>query len=161
MFPHTRNLTWALCALAVLVPRALTAQEDVNKSNGTLPLNKVVMFNSGVAYFEHRGEIDGNTKLDLAFRVDDINDLLKSMILEDRGGGTVSTVTYGSRDPITKTLKTFPVDLTGNPTLGQLLSQVRGERVQVDAPNPIVGVLLGVETRKKEIGRDHETIHEE
>ena len=30
------------------------------------------------------------------------------MVLQDRGGGTISTVTYGSKDPITKTLKTFP-----------------------------------------------------
>ena len=158
MSSHTCKLTWALCALVVLAPRALPAQEEANKANGTLPLNKVVVFNSGVAYFEHRGDIEGNTKLDLAFRVDDINDLLKSMILEDRGGGTISTVTYGSRDPIAKTLQTFPIDLTDNPTLGSILRQVRGERVQIDAPTPITGVLLGVETRKREVGKDHDTV---
>ena len=161
MSRQTRTLSWALCALATLVPSAVLAQEEANKANGTLPLNKVVMFNSGVAYFEHRGDIEGNTKLDLAFRVDDINDLLKSMILEDRGGGTISTVTYGSRDPITKTLQTFPIDLTDNPTLGSILRQVRGERVQIDAPTPITGVLLGVETRKREVGKDHDTVEAE
>jgi len=163
MSRRTHQLTWALYALVALAPTVLLAQEAANKSdapavNATLPLNKVVMFNSGVAYFEHRGDIEGNTKLDLAFRVNDINDLLKSMILEDRGGGTISTVTYGSRDPITKTLQTFPIDLTDNPTLGSVLRQVRGERLQIDAPNPITGILVGVETRKREVGKDHETV---
>ena len=76
------------------------------------------MFNSGVGFFEHRGEVEGDAKVDLKFNVDDINDLLKSMVLQDLGGGQISTVTYGSNDPITKTLKTFPIDLTNNPTLG-------------------------------------------
>jgi len=33
--------------------------------------------------------------------------------------------------------------------------------VQVDAPTPITGVLVGVEKRKKEVGKDHETIEVE
>src|SRR5262249_60541113 len=126
-----------------------------------VPLGKVVMFTSGVGYFEHRGEVDGNAKIEMRFNVDDINDLLKSMILEDRGGGKISTVTYGSRDPITKTLKTFPIDLTNNPSLGAILDQVRGEKVEIDAPNPTTGVLLGVEKRKKEVGTTHEVVETE
>ena len=64
------------------------------------------MFSSGVGYFQHQGKVDGDASVDFKFRVDNINDLLKSMTLEDRGGGQISTVTYGSRDPITKTLQT-------------------------------------------------------
>ena len=82
-------------------------REAAGAGDAALPLNRVVMFNSGVGYFEHRGDVEGDAKIDLQFRVDDINDLLKSLILEDRGGGTISTVTYGSRDPITKTLPKF------------------------------------------------------
>lgn len=141
-------------------PAAKAAAEKA-ADKGPLPLNKVVMFNSGVGYFEHRGQVEGDTQIDLRFRVEDINDLLKSMILEDRGGGKISTVTYGSRDPITKTLKTFPVDLTGNPTLGAILDQMRGERMEVEATTPITGVLLGVEKRKKEVGKDHEVVETE
>ena len=160
--------TWGICALVLggllahpLVSVGQEGAKPADKGEAALPLNKVVMFNSGVGYFEHRGNVDGDTKIDLRFRVEDINDLLKSMILEDRGGGTISTVTYGSRDPITKTLKTFPVDLTANPTLGQILDQVRGERVQIEAPAAITGVLLGVEKRKKEVGKDHDVVEVE
>jgi hypothetical protein len=161
--PITRALAHGILTVGFGVlaawPLVSSAQEVAKGS--ALPLNKVVMFNSGVGYFEHQGSVEGDTHVDLNFRVDDINDLLKSMILQDQGGGTISTVTYGSRDPITKALKTFAVDLTSNPTLGQILSQVRGERIQVDAPNEISGVLMGVEKRTKEVGKDHEKIEVE
>ncbi|MEX2316546.1 MAG: hypothetical protein WD669_05300 [Pirellulales bacterium] len=114
-----------------------------------VPVKRVVLFSSGVGYFQHQGQVTGNAAVDLKFQVDDVNDLLKSMVLEDLGGGQISTVTYGSRDPITKTLKTFAIDLTTNPTLGQLLSQVRGEKVEINAPTAITGTIVGVETQKQ------------
>jgi hypothetical protein len=123
--------------------------EDSAKANDSkLPIKRVVLFSSGVGYFQHQGKVDGDASVDFKFRVDNINDLLKSMTLEDRDGGQISTVTYGSRDPITKTLQTFSIDLTKSPTLGQLLSQIRGEKIEVDAPSKIEGTIIGVEKRK-------------
>ena len=118
------------------------------------------MFSSGVGFFEHDGDVTGNTHVDLRFNVNDINDLLKSMVLQDFGGGKISTVTYESKDPITKTLKTFAIDLTNQPTLADLLKQIRGESVQVEAPQPITGKIVGVERRKIRVDKD-ETIDED
>ncbi|MEX0936305.1 MAG: hypothetical protein WDZ59_00485 [Pirellulales bacterium] len=126
-----------------------TEQEDAASSK--VPVRRVVMFSSGVGYFEHLGEVEGDATVDLKFNVDDVNDLLKSMVLRDLGGGRISTVTYGSRDPITKTLETFAIDLTSDPSLGQLLAQIRGERVQIDAPTAIEGTIVGVETKREEV----------
>jgi hypothetical protein len=157
-----RHVTLGLFFVAAsgLAASALAQEQQKAGQQSTVPLEKVVLFTSGVGYFEHRGEVDGDAKIEMRFNVDDINDLLKSMVLEDRGGGKISTVTYGSRDPITKTLATFPIDLTNNPTLSDILNQVRGQKIQVDAPNAASGVLLGIEKRKKEIGKD-ETIEVE
>lgn len=124
-----------------------------------LPLKKVVLFNSGVGYYEHRGTVTGDATVELKFNVDDVNDLLKSLVPQDLDGGRVSTVTYGSRDPITKTLQTFALDLTQNPTLGQLLDQARGEWVEVETSKNINGTILGVERRKRAV-RD-EVLEEE
>ena len=63
----------------------------------------------------------------------------------------MSTVTYDSRDPITRTLKSFAIDLTDNAGLGNLLWQMRGERVEVTTPNLVQGVILGVETKKERV----------
>jgi hypothetical protein len=158
-YPESFAMPTRLHTVAVLVtgfvaasfasPRAALAKDADNSAKA--PVKRIVLFNSGVGYFEHQGQVDGNASIDLKFDVDDVNDLLKSMVLEDRDGGTISTVTYGSRDPITKTLQTFAIDLTSNPTLGQLLAQIRGERIEIDAPNKIEGSIVGVETQTQMI----------
>jgi hypothetical protein len=119
-----------------------------------LPLSEVVLYTSGVGYFERDGQVEGNAQVELRFKTEDINDLLKSLVVQDHDGGSVSTVTYGSRDPIDKTLKSFGIDLTTNPGLGELLGQVRGERIELAMPGPVTGTVLSVETKKKPVGED-------
>ena len=114
----------------------------------------MALFSSGVGFFEHDGEVTGDAHVDLQFKVQDIDDLLKSMVLQDFGGGRISTVNYGSKEPLTKTLKSFSIDLTGQPSMADLLRQVRGESVEVDAPQPVTGTIIGVEKRKVRSGKD-------
>src|SRR5205085_2059742 len=96
-----------------------------------LPIGQVVLFSSGVGYFQREGAIEGNTRVDLSFPVTDINDLIKSMVLRDLDGGHISTVNYESNAPIERTLKSFAINLTGNPGFGQILDQMRGEKVEI------------------------------
>jgi hypothetical protein len=133
-----------VCLVVITLVTATWADE---KTSNPLPLSKVVLFNAGVGFYQHDAEITGDQTVELKFNVTDINDLLKSMVLQDLGGGKVSTVTYNSLEPITKTLKTFAVDLTQNPTLFDLLGQLRGERIEVESPGKVVGVILGLERR--------------
>ncbi|MBY0522707.1 MAG: DUF4139 domain-containing protein, partial [Gemmataceae bacterium] len=74
-----------------------------------LPIANVVLFSSGVGYFQREGEVQGNARIDMSFPVQDINDLLKSMVLSDLGGGHVSAVSYDSQAPIDKTLRSFAI----------------------------------------------------
>ncbi|NOS80386.1 MAG: hypothetical protein HOP32_02240 [Nitrospira sp.] len=128
-----------------------------------LPLSKIVLYSSGVGYFQHDGTVNNRTQLNLRLHTNQINDMLKSLVVQDFGGGRVSTVTYGSHDPVTKTLGGFGVNLNGNPTLGQILTQVRGEPIELTAPNPISGTLLGVEKKTESIGEgsQHRVIEQE
>lgn len=139
---------WA-CALGVAAP-AVAADKP---AEAAVPVKKVVLYSSGVGYFERSGEVEGDAKLDLRFQTAEVNDLLKSLVPRDLGGGQVSTVTYGSMDPITRTLKTFAIDLTDNPTLGALLAQVRGEGVEIrQGGQPTEGTIVGLEKRREEAG---------
>ncbi len=128
-----------------------------------LPLSKIVLYSSGVGYFQHDGTVNNRTQLNLRLHTNQINDMLKSLVVQDFGGGRVSTVTYGSHDPVTKTLGGFGINLNGNPTLGQILTQVRGEPIELTAPNPISGTLLGVEKKTESIGEgpQHRVIEQE
>lgn len=144
-------LSIAALAVAVLAACPLVWAAD---DAPDLPVKRVVIFSSGVSFFEHNGDVTGNATVDLKFNVKDVNDLLKSMVLQDMGGGRISTVSYGSRDPITRTLQTFAIDLTNDPSLADLLRQVRGEGIELDVPNKIVGTIVGVETRIEAVGKD-------
>lgn len=139
-------------ALGTIGGGASALSQEAKPADSALPLKKVVLFNSGVGFYEHSSQLEGDARVDLKFNVENINDLLKSLVLQDLGGGRISTVTYGSQDPITKTLKTFAIDLTSNPTLAQLLDQIRGEEVKIAAPNQILGKIVGVERRKHKVG---------
>jgi hypothetical protein len=142
----------AACLLAVSVPAWAQQASDTAR----LPITRIVLFTSGVGYFERDGQVDGSARVDLRFHTQNINDLLKSLVLQDAGGGRVSTVNYDNRDPIDKTLKSFAIDLTSNPTVGQLLGQVRGERVEAStmAKTMLVGTIVSVENKKKPAGKD-------
>ena len=59
-----------------------------------VPVKQVVLFSSGVGYFEHFGSVKGNGSTELQFKTQQINDILKSLVLQDLDGGKVSTVTY-------------------------------------------------------------------
>ena len=117
--------------------------------NADVPITKVVLFSSGVGYFEHAGTVRGNSSTELRFKTGQINDILKSLVLQDQDGGHVGAITYPSQDPLTKTLKSFQVDITQNPSLAQLLNQLRGARVTIQArAERHTGTVLGVETRR-------------
>jgi hypothetical protein len=126
-----------------------------------LPIAQVILFSSGVGYFQREGELEGNARVDLTFPGTDVNDLLKSLVLQDTNGGKVGTINYDSPDPIEKTLKSFALDLTYNPSLGQLLNQARGEKIEVTLqqspsaqPGPLSGVILGMESQRQPHGKD-------
>jgi len=119
-----------------------------------LPLTGLVLYTGGVGYFQRDGVVEGDASLELSFPAKDVNDILKSLILRDLDGGRVEGVTYASRDPLTRTLKSFAVDMTGNPGLAELLTQLRGEAVEIAAPERMAGSIAGVERQENKEGPD-------
>jgi hypothetical protein len=134
---------------------------DAHDRAARLPIGQIVLFSSGVGYFQREGAVEGNARVDLSFPVSDINDLLKSMVVRDMDGGVVSTVSYDSNAPVEKTLKSFAVNLNGNPSFAGILSQARGEKVEVvlqqtnaTQPGTLTGTVIGVETQHQPAGKD-------
>src|SRR5947209_1111275 len=161
-----RSLYWlapltGACLLAgviALLPRATKAEPKAAGDNtaaaSALPIKNVVLFSSGVGYFQRKGEVEGNARVELTFQVRDINDLIKSMVIQDEKG-VVSAVSYDSLDPVDRTLKSFAVNLTNNPSFSQILAQLRGEKVEIvlnqgaaNQPGTVTGSILGTEQHK-------------
>ena len=54
----------------------LVALLTVRKDLELFPVTKVVLSKNGVAYFERRGQVQGNSNVELFFRTSDMNGLL-------------------------------------------------------------------------------------
>ncbi|HYV96762.1 MAG TPA: hypothetical protein VE967_04815 [Gemmatimonadaceae bacterium] len=149
-----RSLLVGLAATSAALGHALQAQSGSPQSPRTdVPVRNVVLFSSGVGYFEHAGTVRGDGATELRFSANQINDILKSLVLQDLDGGRISTITYPSQDPLARALHSFQVDITGNPSLASLLNQLRGARITAVAPGgeKISGSILGVEVRRHEV----------
>ncbi len=132
--------------------RPPTAARPVEGPAATpLPVARVVLFTSGVGYFSRQGTVEGDARVDLQFPETDVNDLLKSLTVEDLNGGTLGAISYDSQQPVDKLLSSFAIDLSGQPPLSQILTQARGEAVELTLPAPapaVTGVVVGVEERQ-------------
>ena len=141
----TRRSPPTLVALTVLATLAAPLAAD---QKADIPVSRVVLYSSGVAYFEHAGQVEGDATLALRFKTDQINDVLKSMVFADADGGTVSSVDYASNDPVERALRSFGIDLSGDPSLPDLLKQLRGAQIVVTAPEEVIGSVLNVQARQ-------------
>jgi hypothetical protein len=118
-----------------------------------LPLNRVVLYSSGVGYFEHRFQAAGPLGLSLSFDYSAINDVLKSLTIFDPASAAVS-VRYPSEQTLSRTLESLGVSLPGFdggqtggdflPVLGALLQSLRGAEIQIPGSPPLSGRILSV-----------------
>jgi outer membrane murein-binding lipoprotein Lpp len=111
-----------------------------------LPLKRVVILTSGLAYFEHQGTVNGNLQLDLPFTVDAVNDALKTLVIIDPSSANPS-VNYQSEQTLFQTLRSLKIDLSDDPGLAMILSKLKGAEIEITCPNPILGRIIGIEYR--------------
>ncbi|MCK4871399.1 MAG: hypothetical protein KAS72_01625 [Phycisphaerales bacterium] len=139
----THRLAVALVAAAALAPAGLLA------GDATLPIQEIALFRSGVGYFHRQGIVEGDAAIQLSFKADQINDILKSMVVFDLDGGRVDSVGYASKEPLARRLAGFGMDLSESPTVPDILEQLRGVPVTLHLPDrTVTGPVFGVEGRK-------------
>ncbi|MFA5594076.1 MAG: hypothetical protein WDA15_02205, partial [Trueperaceae bacterium] len=160
MKQRTKWLTKALLVtLLALTPWLAAAQTSTTQAATTatasadLPVTRLALFTSGVGYFEHAGVVTGDQELVLTVPKDEMDDLLQSLVLQDFGGGSIEPVRYTSQAPLNSLLDGYSIDVSGNVSLVNLLTQARGEQVRLDGPTVIEGALLGVEEQRDAEGR--------
>src|SRR5689334_20360279 len=77
----------SLVLLATMPAMAQTTQPGAGAAPATkpadVPVRQVVLFSSGVGYFEHFGTVTGDGATQLNFKTQQINDILKSLVLQD------------------------------------------------------------------------------
>ena len=108
--------------LAIVIP-SLTAAD--------LKVSKVVLYKHGIGFFERSGSVPAGDAAQLQFKATEMDDVLKSLTVEKRGGGGVSAIRYDSSDPLSKRLEVFPFRIGNKITLADILDQFKGAQIEL------------------------------
>src|ERR1017187_8271775 len=115
-----------------------------------MAIKRVVLYKHGVGYFERQEEIEGNSELLLSFRQSEMNDVLKSLTVEDLDGGSIQSVSYDTQRPVDKLLEEAALDLPASGGAAALLSRLRGANVRAKISSRATeGQIVGLEEVKR------------
>ncbi len=113
------------------------------------PLTKVTLYKHGMGYFERKTRFKGPGEIELQCAHDEIDDMLKSLIVLNIGGGRVSAVTYDSAKTLETRLAEFGFDLRSCAGLLDLIVQIKGAPVTVAVgKDKIRGRVVGLDTNE-------------
>jgi len=117
-----------------------------------LPIKKVLLYKHGVGYFEREGDVENDATIELQFKSNEMNDVLKSLTVLDLSGGLISSISYESTKPVEKQLEDIAIRLPEQNALTGLLSQVKGARVRVlVGSDEIIGTVTGIQVINKRV----------
>ncbi len=117
-----------------------------------LPVKRVVLYKTGVGYFEHLGNVVNRQDVTIAFTSAQLNDVLKSLTAIDMGKGRIASINYNSTAPLEQRIGALRLPLDQRASSLDLLGTLRGARVEISSETGSAqGRLLSVErmTRTK------------
>jgi hypothetical protein len=137
------RLAPVLAAAALLCPAPARAD---------LALQRVMLSSAGVGYFEYAAEVDGPATLGLDVPLDEVDDVLKSLVVFDSAGG-VGGVELPGRDGGHAAFGAVPFGPEALQSPVDLLNALQGVEIAVQGPRAISGRIIRAE-RTREGGGD-------
>jgi hypothetical protein len=125
--------------------------EAENSASDRLPVVGVSLYTAGLAQIVHETIVSGDEVLSFPVDPRDIDDLLKSLSIEDLDGGIVDTVNFDSNEPLSVSLGDLRLNPSGSPSITDFLLRTQGESVTVESKTGVhSGRIFSVEVRKSE-----------
>jgi hypothetical protein len=122
-------------------------------SGAELPVRTVVLYKHGVGYFERAGNLAAGESARLNFKASEMNDVLKSLTVNDQAG-KVTSLRYDSNIPLSQKLSEFPFSINSGQPLSAVLDQLKGARIEMEfGPQRTAGEI--VSARMIPADKDH------
>lgn len=150
MLSKTAKRTFAMCAVAFATLPALA------NTSPALNLKRVTLSSSGVGYFEYEAQVERDATLRLPVKLDQVNDVLKSLIVYD-ALGKIAGVSLPGREPLGEMLRQLPFDAAALKSMPELLRALSGAELRVSAEGgSLEGRMMAVEafTQRSEKGTE-------
>ncbi|MGZ8322722.1 MAG: DUF4139 domain-containing protein, partial [Rhodoplanes sp.] len=109
-----------------------------------LPLTRVVLSSAGLAQFTHSGPVSAGSTVELAVRLDQVDDILKSMTVFDREGA-IGAVSLPGKTPLAELFRDLPFGPDALNSRTALLNALIGSEVEIAGQVAAKGRVFHVE----------------
>jgi hypothetical protein len=150
--PQTKTSTPAAQSAPTTKPASTVARADTESETAAakLPARRVVLYKTGVGYFEHSGQVRGNQTVEVDFTSSQLNDVLQSLTVLDLSGGRIAGVNYNSEAPLSQRLGMLRLPLEEKTDLSKFYGALRGAHLEVrSGAGTITGRLLSIEQKTR------------
>ncbi|MER2606694.1 MAG: DUF4139 domain-containing protein [Siculibacillus sp.] len=128
--------------LLASVALTLTAVAPTRASD--LPTTRVVLSTAGLAQFTHEGTVTAGTAVSLPVRLDQVDDVLKSLTVFD-AAGAVGPISLPGREPFEELFRDLAFDRDALASPHELLNALVGSEVEITGPVAARGRIFRVE----------------
>src|SRR5712671_1595110 len=145
------HLLFSVVALLGLfaVPTLAAAQD--------LVLKRVMLSSGGLGYFEYEATVDGDATLRLTVGLDQVDDVLKSLVVYDDKGG-VGGLSLPGREPLKQAFKDLPFDESSLASPATLLATLKGAQVSIGGGRAMSGRIVSVTSETASLNDGKATI---
>jgi len=127
--------------------------EAAQSTAAKLPVRRVILYKSGVGYFEHLGDVRGDQTVRIDFTSGQLNDVLQSLTVLDLNGGRITGVNYNSEAPLSQRFGMLRLPLSEQTDASKFYGALRGARLEIHAgAATFTGRLLSIEQRTRVTG---------
>jgi hypothetical protein len=113
-----------------------------------LKVKKVIIFKHGISYYILEGTLKGSSTFELEFKIDEMNDVLKSLfVLDTSEKGYISSISYDAALETSQLLKSIMLNIPDLDSFSSLVTQIKGADVSVaiGGAKKISGKIMGIE----------------
>ena len=109
-------------------------------AGGNGPIKSITLSSGGLAEVVRSATVDKNAEIDIDVPLDQVDDILKSIVIRD-DKGYVKSLSLAGPTPVDETFKTLPFKPSDLTSLPALLNSIKGSPVQAGEQQ---GIVLGV-----------------
>lgn len=139
-----RYLLTSLALLSLSIVPTLAIAQD-------LALKRVMLSSGGMGYFEYEATVEGDATLKLTVSLQQVDDVLKSLVVYDEKGG-LGGLSLPGREPLAQAFKDLPFDQESLGSPSQLLATLKGAQVTVGGSRSISGRIVSIQEETVSLG---------
>jgi hypothetical protein len=133
-----------------IVAMALLAALPGVSEAAEFPLKRVVLSTSGLAQFTHSGSVTAGAVIELPVRLDQVDDVLKSLTVFD-SAGAIGAVSLPGKAPLVEIFRDLPFSQQALESQSALLNALVGAEVEIEGNVNAAGRVFRIEEEQTQL----------